>query len=49
VSEEEEMLGLDLAEMGMEAYPSPHEREGAGQEAPPASSLAAGALEPQRG
>ncbi len=28
VSEEEEMLGLDLGEMGMEAYPAPSEREG---------------------
>jgi hypothetical protein len=26
VTEEEEVLGLDLAEMGMEAYPSAHDR-----------------------
>ena len=27
VSEDEEMMGLDLAEMGMEAYPSPSARD----------------------
>jgi Amt family ammonium transporter len=43
VTEEEEMLGLDLSEHGMEAYPSPSDRDTKLAEAEAAARVSAGA------
>jgi Amt family ammonium transporter len=43
VTEEEEMTGLDLSEMGMEAYPAPHERDAHIHASSPAPSAMASA------
>jgi Amt family ammonium transporter len=50
VSEEEEMLGLDITEMGMEAYPTAPEREASAHASSAAPVIATSrALEPQAG
>ncbi len=49
VPEEDEMVGLDISEMGLEAYPSAPERENVAASSALAPAAAIGTLEPQEG